>query len=124
MSLDYKIAELQQLKDQISLQEDHLKRLKASKTAVEHDIMDLLDDQGVTRAGNDVATVSITESEVPNVDSAHWEDVWTFLFENGYTEVLRRQINSKAWDNLRKIGVDIPHVSVAQVRKLSMTKPR
>lgn len=124
MKIDELISDLQQLKDQISLAEDNIKRLKERRTAVEHDIMDLLDDQGVTRAGNDMATVSISETEVPNVDSSHWDDVWNFLFENGYTEVLRRQINSKAWANLRAIGVEIPHVTVATLRKLSVTKPR
>lgn len=124
MSLDEKINELQQLKDQISLAEDQLKTLKGLKTAVEHDIMDILDDQGVTRAGNDVASVSISETEVPAVDPEHWEDVWQFLFKNGFTELLRRQINSRSWASLRALGVEVPHITATTVRKLSVTKPR
>jgi hypothetical protein len=94
--------------------------LDKSLTKVEGVIMARMDDQGLTTSGTDRATVSISEEVLPQVDPAHWEEVWKHLFENGYTELMRKQLNSTSYRELLALGAEIPFVSPFTKRKLNV----
>ena len=121
-SLHDKIDRAFYLRDEIRRFEAELKEMKAVLRHIEGDIMDLLEDGELSTAGTEKAKVSVSYTEVPSVDPNHWEDVWSFIMENGYTEVLRKQLNSTPWAELRKIGVELPHVTATQQRKLNLRK--
>jgi hypothetical protein len=121
-SLHGKIDRAFYMREDIRIREAELKESKRMLREIEADIMDLLEDQELSKVGTDTATVSMSYSEVPTVDSEHWEDVWAFLMDNGYTECLRKQLNSTPWAELRKIGVEVPYVSATTQRKLNLRK--
>lgn len=98
-------------REEVRRLEAELKGLKARQTELEHRVLDKMDAQGLQKAGTDLANVSVSTEEMPTVDPEHWEDVWNFVFENGYLELLRRQINSTSYRELKKLGVEIPYVS-------------
>lgn len=110
------------LREEIRMREAEVKEHKRVLREIEEDIMDLLEDQELSKVGTDRATVSMSYSDMPSVDSEHWEDVWHYLMSNGYTEVLRKQLNSSSWNELRKMGIEVPYVTATTVRKLNLRK--
>lgn len=121
LRLDQLISKLSHLKKDIAHLEAEAKALKGTKQKLEYQIMDLLDDYGVTKAGAAGISVAISEDTVPHVDPDHWEEVWDYLFNNGYTELLRKQLNSAPYKELIRLGIEVPHVKSATVRRLNMT---
>ena len=121
-NVESKIDRLFHMREDIRHMEAEVKAIKATYRAIEADVMDLLQDQNLAKIGTELATVSISETDVPSVDPDHWEDVWQFLMDNGYTECLRKQLNSTPWAELRKLGVEVPYVEAATQRKLNLRK--
>ena len=119
-TIEHRIKRLRYLREDIKRLEEEVKALKASKRDLELDVMDHMEEQGVTKLGTDFATVSISETEMPTVDSEHWPEVFAYLFENDYLEVMRRQLNSGAWAELKKMGIDVPHVTTFVNKKLNL----
>jgi hypothetical protein len=114
------VTSLVDRREQIRKLEAQLKELKAAQRENELEVMDTLDALGVEGAKTEFATVSISSEEQPTVDPEHWPDVWEYLFNNGYTELLRRQINALPWRALKDLGVEIPHVTPFTQRKLNI----
>jgi hypothetical protein len=120
LELDFYITRMVERREQMRLLEAQLKDLKAEQNNDENIIFTALDELGVQKAGGTYGTVSISEEEVPTIDSEHWNDVWDYLFNNGYTELLRKQINATPWKELKNQGVEIPYVSTFTKRKLNL----
>lgn len=120
MTINDKLRRMRFLRDDIRRVEAELKGLKGMFAALQTDVLDDMDAQGLTKISNEYATAFVKEEELPSVDSEHWPDVWRFLFEHGYLEVLRKQLNSTAWRELVKLGIDVPYVSTTTKRSLNL----
>lgn len=121
-NVESKINRLYHMREEIRRIEAELKAFKTTFRAIENDILDILQDGNLTKLGTDLATVSMSESKVPTVDPDHWEDVWQFIFDNGYMELMRKQLNSTPWAELHKMGIEVPHVTPTAQRKLNLRK--
>lgn len=119
-TLDQLIESLRHKTNQVRHLESELKALKNERDSVQLQVLDLLDEYGVKKAGTANATVSISEEIVPNVDPEQWEEVWKWAFEHGYTSLLRRQINSTSYRELLALGEEVPHVTPFTKRKLNL----
>jgi hypothetical protein len=116
------IGELRKLKAKISVQEKKLKDFKSEKTELEKQIMESLDSQGLTKASDSKNTVSITESDVPNVED--WDAFYTFVRKNDAFFLLYRRVNSASYREMMKTRRNrkMPGVNTVTVRSLSFTK--
>jgi hypothetical protein len=110
------------MRESVRVHEAQGKEMKKILTALENDILDILEDQGVTKMGTSLATVSVSEQLSPTVDPLHWPEVFQYLFDNGYLELIRKQLNSGAWKELLQQGIEVPHVTPFLGRKLNMVK--
>lgn len=122
VTIEERIDRLFYLREDIRRLEAEVKALKGMKTTLEHDILDYMEDEGLAKLGSELATVSVSITERPTVDSEQWPEVFRFLFENDLLEVLRKQLNSGPWEELKKQGVEIPHVSTFEDKKLNLRK--
>jgi len=120
MTLDQVIDKLKYIRKDLTHLEAEIKAKKAERSFLEQMAMDLLDSQGLTKGGKGATTISISEEIVPHVDKDYWQEVWTYLFSHGYTDLLRKQINSAPFRELITLGEEIPHVTPVTIRKLNM----
>lgn len=119
VTLDELITMLSETRAEIKAAEEAIKPMSKRKIVIEQKIMDKMADQGLLKAGGDKASVSIKEEMVPSVDPEHWEDVWQYLFNNGYTSLLYRRLLGSGWKELVQNGEEIPHVSAQIIKKLN-----
>lgn len=121
-TLESQIDSLYFMREQVRDLEEQVKTIKKVMSTLEKDILDTLEDQGLTKMGTNVATVSVSTNLSPTVDPEHWPDVFNYLFANGYIEVLRKQLNSGPWQELLKLGIEVPHVTPFEGKKLNLRK--
>jgi hypothetical protein len=121
MSLNDKITRMKSLRDSYRHLDAESKALKEEYKEIEALVMAVLYETEMTNAGNDVASVSMSEEDVPSVDAVHWEEVREWLVENDYNECFPKKLNSAPVRELWNMGVEIPHVTRFTKRKLSLT---
>lgn len=122
MSLDEKITRMHYLRNDFRRLDAETKALKDEFKRLEDEVIQELVDTGMTRAGNAVATVSLSEEDLPSVDPEQWDELQEYLMENGYTECIPRRLNSAPVRALWQMGIELPGVSRYTKRKLSLTK--
>jgi hypothetical protein len=101
-----------------------LEELAAEYAAEEARVLSQMTDDGVQTVGTANATVSRSEEDMPTVDAAHWEDVFKWIYDNGFFELFRKQLNAAPWRELIGLGEEIPHVTAFTKEKLSLRARR
>lgn len=109
--LDQLIFKLKMAKKDLAHAEAEAKALRGTKNSLEMQLLEAMDELGLKQAGSSHGMVSLADETLPTVDKDRWEEVWTFIFQNGYLELLRRQLNSTAFKELQQLGVEIPGVT-------------
>lgn len=120
--LESKIDRLQKLKEEIREWNALVNEMKTEANELESDITTIMSDLTLKRAGTKNASASLSESIVPSVDPAHWNDLRQWAVENDYQEILPRSLNQTSYRELLEIGIDIPHVEPYTKVKLSLRK--
>jgi hypothetical protein len=95
-----------------------LKELNKQKSELDWNLIQTLDQQGQTKAANDVASVAVREEVVPQVEN--WEQFFEWLAETRNFEVLQRRLSSTACRELWALGVAIPGVTPRELRKIAI----
>lgn len=111
MTLQELIAQRQELKRQITTIETTLKPLKDQLKQFDLQILNQMDALGVQRTGTDVANVLISESTVPQVDPAQWEEVFNWIVRNDAWDLVRKQLNATAYESRVTAGEELPGVT-------------
>ena len=94
-----------------------LKIKKETYDVNESELFTALDAAGVTRIANDACSVSINESEVPQVDD--WDELYQHIQSTGDFSLLQRRASSTSYSELLKAGISVPGVTPRTVRRLN-----
>lgn len=121
LDLNETLTRMKRLRDEYRHLDAEAKALKESYRDLEQQVIQHLSDAEMTKAGNDVAVVSLSEEDVPSVDPERWEDVRSYLIVNGYTDCLPKKLNAAPVRELWAMGINIPHVQPFTKKKLSLT---
>lgn len=107
-TLNKLIDELAALRGEKKRIEYDLKTVAKSIAAVEWNLIQALDDQGVTSSGNQVAKVSIRESVHPQVED--WEQFHNWILDNRCIEYLQRRASDTVYREALGLGRTVPGV--------------
>lgn len=109
------LCELHRIKKDLASQAKDIEKRIA---ITERELMDAMDADGVTQAGNDsIGKVSLSESVYPQVDS--WDMFGEYILTNRYLHLLERRPAVLAYRELLTLGRQVPGVLPFTKRKLS-----
>jgi len=107
-TLDKLIDELAALRAEKKRVEYDLKNIAKSIAAVEWNLIQALDDQGVTSSGNKVAKVSIRESVHAQVED--WEQFHNWILDERNIQFLQRRASDTVYREALSLGRAVPGV--------------
>ena len=84
------------------------KLLKEQEKAVDYQLRQHMEDQGLSKFSNDQATISISKQIVPQVED--WTALHQHILDTGEFELMQRRPAVKAYRELREAGQTIPGV--------------
>lgn len=76
--------------------------------AIEQQLMERLETEGMTKATGGKATASITTSVVADVQD--WDEFWAFVIKKKFTQMLQRRVSEPAYRELLEKGIKVPGV--------------
>lgn len=112
--------ELNDVRKLISGLNEQLTDLKSRRDKLEQQLLDMLDDQELTRVAAGKFTVSITENVVPTVDD--WDSFYQFMKDEDALFMLQRRPSPPAYREMLEArdGEEIPGVSSYTKRAISL----
>jgi hypothetical protein len=121
-TLEDKVAELDELRDRKRELNSELKEIDERFRALEAEIINDLDSQGVEMSRTSRASVSISEQTYPT--ATDWDAVWTYARDNDRPELFQRRLAAGACQELWQSGEDIPGAEPVTKRSLNLRKNR
>lgn len=95
------------------------KMIKANLDELESKIIAKLDAEGTDRGASKTASVSISESEEPNV--IDWDAFCAFAKRTGNMHLFQRRVSAPAWRELRSLKkAEVPGLEVFKKRSLNL----
>ena len=107
-------ADIKAQMDQLNIQ---LKDLRAAQDDIDVQLFKKMDAEGLSRTANDIASVSINEDTVPEIDN--WDDVYAHVTETQDWSLIQRRMSSTACKEMWKLGENIPGVRPRTVRRIN-----
>jgi len=109
------LCELNRIKKSLASQ---AKDIEKQITIVERQLMDAMDADGVTEAGNtQIGKVSLSESVYPQVEA--WDVFGDYILTNRYLHLLERRPAVLAYRELLSLGRAVPGVLPFTKRKIT-----
>lgn len=96
------------------------KRLKEFREAldqVDRLLLKKMDNEGLSRTANDMASVSINEDIVPDV--TNWDALYEHVQETGDFSLIQRRVSSTAYRELLKLGEQVPGLESRTIRRIN-----
>lgn len=96
------------------------KRLKEFREAldqVDRLLLKKMDDEGLSRTANSLASVSINEDIVPDV--TNWDALYEHVQETGDFSLIQRRVSSTAYRELLKLGEQVPGLESRTIRRIN-----
>ena len=122
--LEAKIDKLYAARKEMSEWNSLISDLKEEVKALELEVVDSLNELGLSKAGTNTANISISSTIVPTVDSEFWTEIRQWIMDNDYDALLPRSLNQAAYRELVQMGIEVPHVESFEKMKVSVTKAR
>ncbi len=91
---------------------------KRQREEIDQLIIEKLEEQGVDSTRTDVATVSISVTNHPNVED--WDAFAEYVVENNAVYLLQRRVSSKAVEELVAGGEAVPGVTFFEKKSLNL----
>jgi len=113
-----KIDELHGLREQKRKLEEQVKQIAHKMEAVELELLDSMDKQGITKSTGASATVSVTDSIKPSVDD--WDEFYKYIHRHRYYHLLERRPSVTGCRELLETKGKIPGVVPFTQRKLNL----
>jgi hypothetical protein len=114
------IAELIEIRDERGRLSKRDKELVEAWRAFEARLIQIGDEQGMKRIGSDLATATITEETLPQLESM--EDLWQYMKDNDAPHMLQWRVSSSAYRELQDSGIDVPGIIPYVQRKISLRR--
>lgn len=100
--------------------ERQAKELKSKETELQSKILEQLAEQGLTKAGGKISTVSVNSQTIPTVTD--WSKVEKFVLETGRFYLLQRRISNPAYIEMLEHEGSVPGIDPTILTKLSLTR--
>ena len=111
------IDERASLKAQMDGLNKRLKEFRAALDQVDILLLKKLDDEGLNRTANGVASVSINEDTVPDVSD--WDALYAHVIATGDFSLIQRRVSSTAYRELLKMGEAVPGLQPRTIRRIN-----
>lgn len=111
------INELGALRLTKKLHEHQVKQTNEKIQALERQLIEQMDANGILESKNEKAKVSIQESVYPHVEQ--WDQFSSFILDNGYLHLLEKRPAVLAYRELLQMGKSVPGVLPFTKRKLT-----
>ena len=105
------------VKDDIADLNAQLKELNKSKEELDWQLLNQLDEQGLSRTANDKASVSINQDTVPDVTD--WDALYEHINSTKDYSLLQRRVSSTAYKELLKLGEEVPGLQPREIRRIN-----
>lgn len=112
------IDSLYQLRESKRKLEDEIKGIATQFSALEEQLMEKLDAEGMDKATGKLASVSISSSVAADVED--WETFYGFIKKTGYFHLLERRVSSAAYRELLEAGKKVPGVQPFTKKRLNL----
>lgn len=123
MSIDTLVQTLWDLREEKRELANKEKAINLAYDTAKQELMALLDSQGVSGAKTSVARVSITESQVVQVED--WDSFYQYIKDNDAFYLLQKRPASTAVKELNTLnGMPTPGTNVIILKDISLTSVR
>lgn len=110
--LDYKATESELNK--------RLSQIKEERKAVERQVIEWMQDQGLERTGIGAANVSVQRKRHPQVTD--WDAFYEFIYKNNAAYLMQRRVSSTAVEEFVNSGEDVPGIEYYEEDVLSVRR--
>lgn len=94
-----------------------LKELRKEQDEIDYELLKKLDEQGVSKTGTSVASISIREDTVPEVTD--WDTLYAHVTATGDFGLLQRRVSSTAYKEALKLGEEVPGLQPREIRRIN-----
>lgn len=119
-TIDDLIKERQAVTEQLRAANNLVKQIKEQQDDLDRLLMWKMDKTGVTRVGNDDASVSIGTDVVADVTD--WESVYQHIQSTGDFSLIQRRVSSTAYRELLNMGENVPGMQPREIRRINFRK--
>lgn len=119
-TIDDLIKERQAVTEQLRAANNLVKTIKEEQDNLDRLLMWKMDKTGVTRVGNDDASVSIGTDVVADVTD--WESVYEHIQSTGDFSLIQRRVSSTAYRELLNMGENVPGMQPREIRRINFRK--
>lgn len=119
-TIDDLIKERQAVTEQLRAANNLVKQIKEQQDDLDRLLMWKMDKTGVTRVGNDDASVSIGTDVVADVTD--WESVYEHIQSTGDFSLIQRRVSSTAYRELLNMGENVPGMQPREIRRINFRK--
>lgn len=119
-TIDDLIKERQAVTEQLRAANNLVKEIKEQQDNLDRLLMWKMDKTGVTRVGNDDASVSIGTDVVADVTD--WESVYEHIQSTGDFSLIQRRVSSTAYRELLNMGENVPGMQPREIRRINFRK--
>lgn len=109
-----------ELREEKKALEAAIKKINEQMTEVEAELIQKLDSEDTPSGRGKLASVSITNSEVPMVED--WDTFNQYLIDNDALYLLQRRVAVRAYKELKESGEVIPGTTTFPKRTISLRK--
>ena len=111
------IDERAMIKAQMDGLNKRLKEFREALDQVDRLLLKKMDDEGLSRTANSMASVSINEDIVPDVTD--WDKLYEHVQETGDFSLIQRRVSSTAYRELLKLGEQVPGLESRTIRRIN-----
>ena len=111
------IDERAMIKAQMDGLNKRLKEFREALDQVDRLLLKKMDNEGLSRTANDMASVSINEDIVPDV--TNWDKLYEHVQETGDFSLIQRRVSSTAYRELLKLGEQVPGLESRTIRRIN-----
>lgn len=108
------LAAIRNVKDGLNKQ---IKELNSKKDDLEKKLIELMKTAGISRASNDIATVSIGEEQVYN--ATDWDAIYAHVQDSGDFSILHRRLSNAAIREIEAAGGKVPGAEAVTLQKVN-----
>lgn len=106
--IDDMIDRMYTLREEKRVLEAQVKGINSEIDQIQQQLLTRLNQVGTNYARGSLASASITETLVPQIDD--WGKVSEWILENDALYLVHRRISSGPWKELRDAGTDVPGI--------------
>ena len=115
------MSDLKNIKDSIKELNDQVKQLKGEEAFISGQLIQRLEEQGITRTHVDgIGTISVVTEALPDIND--WDQLYSFIQKNGLFEFLHKRVSATAAREYVQTYESIPGVGWRDVDKLNFRK--